>query len=90
MKNVLRSDRVAQRHLDHKVDRFLSEGIPSDCQWDQTIQKREQSRRLSSVLGPINISIAVRVEVVDEMDKVVLHLATTIDIEDVRSVDLMI
>ena len=59
-----------------------------DGEWREAVQKREQLWRRGGVLWPGDTGLAVRIEVVDEVDKEVGHVSATIYVQNVRSMSL--
>ncbi len=70
----------------HRVDAVV---VVRDPQRDQPVEESQQFWRGRRVLGPRDTCLTVGVEVVDKVDQIVGHVASSVHVEDVGSVDLL-
>ena len=81
-------DRELEAELGEEVHPVDAVVVVRDVQWREAVQEREQLRRRGVVLWPGDTGLAVRIEVVDEVDKEVGQVSATIYVQDVRSMSL--
>lgn len=75
-------------HLLHKRHRLLPIVIRSESQRRGPILESEQLWRGSSILWPCEASCVRRVEMVDEIDKVIRHVSWAEDVGNIGSMKL--
>lgn len=79
---------ICQSNIDQKVHRIDSVCVLRDGQGSEAIEESHQIRCGGCVLRPADACVAIWIEVGNEVDDVVLELATSERIQDVRGMGL--
>ena len=77
-------DRELERKIGENVEPIDAVIVLRDGERDESVLERQQAARVERVLRPTDARCAIGVELVDEVDEVVRHVAAAVYIQDVR------
>lgn len=78
------SDGICKCKVGKEIHPLLAIRIRRNSQRDKSVQKRHNLPRLECVLRPLQQRVAVRIQIVHEVDEILPHLTSAIHVEDVR------